>query len=73
MMQTSEDIDSLVTLRDVKSLTNLSHTTLYEKIKEGSFPAPIKVGRASRWFLKADVRTWLEAKRAERDSATQIA
>lgn len=45
---------------DLKYITNDSGFTakyFYSLIKKGGFPAPIKLGRSSRWLLK-DYSEW---------------
>jgi excisionase family DNA binding protein len=37
-------------MRDVSSRLQAGKTKLYKMIKDGEFPAPIKIGRASRWM-----------------------
>ena len=50
----------------VVSLTGLKRTIIYEKIKEGRFPAPIHIGaRAVAWSM-AEVTAWVEARKAAR-------
>ncbi|WP_410016950.1 helix-turn-helix transcriptional regulator [Pseudomonas sp. 7P_10.2_Bac1] len=41
---------SLLRMRDVSSRLQAGKTKLYKMIKDGEFPAPIKIGRASRWM-----------------------
>ena len=40
------------------------HTGWFNNIKVGGFPAPIKMGRSSRW-LKSEVEAWLQARIAQ--------
>lgn len=47
-------------LPQVLTFIPVSKTTLYEKIRAGSFPAPIKLGpRTSAWRCE-DVREYIE-------------
>ena len=43
----------------VQATTGLSRSTIYEKISQGTFPAPIKIGRASRWSM-IELRAWMD-------------
>ena len=57
---------------DLKYITNDSGFTakyFYSIIKRGEFPAPIKLGRSSRWLLK-DYSEW-KARHIERRNARQ--
>jgi prophage regulatory protein len=49
----------IIRLPKVKELVGLGKTSIYEKIKDGSFPRPIKLGRASGW-LEGDVYEWIK-------------
>jgi prophage regulatory protein len=46
-------------LQAVMDDTSLPRTTLYKKIKQGEFPAPIKIGTCSVW-LEHEVQEWIE-------------
>ncbi len=50
----------LIPIRTVLERTSLSRTTLYQLIKEGTFPPPVKVGTASRW-VEAEVEEWVQS------------
>lgn len=48
-------------LREVLDICGKSRSSLYEAIKEGTFPAPIKLnGRSSAW-VKSEVMQWAQA------------
>ena len=48
----------IIRLPQVKELVGLGKTAIYDKIKNGSFPMPIKLGRASGW-LEGEVQEWI--------------
>ena len=62
----------MVTCREVERRTGLSHATIYRKIGDGSFPAPVKVGaHAVRW-RESDIRAWIDScPRAQGEKANQ--
>jgi predicted DNA-binding transcriptional regulator AlpA len=60
----------LLTGDDVRALTELANTSLYERIRDGSFPKPLKIGRSSRWLL-SEVEAWVRRLTAERDQLTR--
>ena len=66
-MRDSATDDVFVAFPSVKAKTGLSRSTIYAKIGAGTFPPPIKLGRASRWSI-AEIREWMAAQRAERDA-----
>lgn len=52
-------------LLTVKGLVGMGRTTIYEKIKEGSFPRPISIGdRSVAWDSEA-IDRWIENKISE--------
>jgi prophage regulatory protein len=51
--------EALLRIQVVLQRTSLSKSTLYAKIKEGSFPAPVRLGaRCSRWKA-SELDAWL--------------
>ena len=46
--------DQMVDMTFITQLTGLTDKWFYKLIKDGAFPAPIKLGRSSRW-LKSEV------------------
>ncbi|MDE0146115.1 MAG: AlpA family phage regulatory protein [Nitrospira sp.] len=58
----STDQDVLLTRREVERRTGLSRSTLYRKMREGTFPVPLKVSeRAVRW-RESDIRAYVESR-----------
>jgi prophage regulatory protein len=49
----------LIRLEQVMQRTGLGRTATYEFIAKGQHPAPIKLGRASRWVVQ-EIDRWLE-------------
>lgn len=58
-----------LTRREVERRTGLSRSTLYRKMREGTFPVPLKVSeRAVRW-RESDIRAYVDS-RPRSDGAT---
>ena len=56
------DIDRLMRRHEVQQRTGLACTTIYRKMREGSFPEPVKVGaRAVRWTA-SEIEKWLSGR-----------
>ena len=56
------DQDVLLTRREVERRTGLSRSTLYRKMREGTFPVPLKVSeRAVRW-RDSDIRAYADSR-----------
>ncbi|MGB3252512.1 helix-turn-helix transcriptional regulator [Buttiauxella gaviniae] len=53
--------DQLVDMKFITTFTGLTDKWFYKLIQDGLFPAPIKMGRASRW-LKSEVEMWMKNK-----------
>ncbi|MGR5351103.1 helix-turn-helix transcriptional regulator [Vibrio sp. DNB22_19_2] len=49
----------LLTLRDVRDMTQLSQSSIYKFISQGEFPKPLKIGATSRW-VEDEVFQYLE-------------
>jgi len=54
-------------VRKVTEMVGFSKTTLYARVKDGSFPKPIRLGSHSVAFLESDVLNWMKS-RLERGS-----
>ena len=58
----------MLNLREVRAMTGMSASWIYQKITERQFPAQIRMGtRAVRW-KESEIESWL----AERTSANQV-
>jgi len=56
------DQDMLLTRREVERRTGLSRSTIYRKMREGTFPVPVKVSeRAVRWRA-SDIRAYVDSR-----------
>lgn len=55
----------LLTLKEVTELTTRSSSTIYNMVKEGTFPEWIKLGSSSRW-RESEVLDWIEEQAAKR-------
>jgi prophage regulatory protein len=73
MMQSRRTPLTLWRLPKVLEVTGLKKTQIFEAVAQGRFPAPIRIlenGRAIAW-LDAEVISFIEARVAARDRATQ--
>ena len=59
---------SFLRLTTVKARTGLSRSTLYRRISQGRFPAPIPLGGRSVGWLDSDVDAWVEQQVAARQA-----
>jgi prophage regulatory protein len=55
-------VERLLTVWQVSEMTTLPKPSIYRKIAEGDFPAPIRLGeRRSAWKL-SDVLAWIDSR-----------
>lgn len=45
--------------RQVEARTGLSRSTLYDRVRAGSFPAPISLGGKSVGWIEAEIDAWI--------------
>ena len=66
--------ERLLRLPGVKELVGLETSAIYEKIRNGTFPKPIKQGRLSMW-LYSEVQKWIQeqirASRSDEKASSQ--
>jgi prophage regulatory protein len=55
---TTTPIDRFLALPDVSQTVKLARTELYERVKKGTFPKPVKLGRRSVW-LQSEIAAWM--------------
>jgi prophage regulatory protein len=57
----------LIRFPAVQERVGMGRTAVYELIKAGKFPRPVKVGAASAW-IDAEITRWIEELAARRDA-----
>lgn len=60
-------------VRTVVGMVGFSKTTLYARIRAGSFPKPIQIGAQTVVFLESEIVEWMKAaaaRRQDRQSAS---
>lgn len=58
----------ILRLPEVKNLTGLARSTIYLRVGNGTFPAPVKLGgdRAVGW-IESEIEAWVTAQIEQRD------
>lgn len=56
--ESSSQLERLLYLAEVEFQTGFKSSFLYQLMKEGKFPKPIKIGAASRW-RESEVQAWI--------------
>lgn len=57
--------DTILRLPAVRAATGLSRTTIYERIREGTFPSPISLGGKAVGWPSSEVGAWIQQRIAE--------
>jgi len=61
--------EKFIRIATVVSMVGLPKTSIYDAVREGSFPKPVKLGvRSSAWRL-SEVQKWMQDRILERDAA----
>ena len=55
----SDMANNILRLPAVKTKTGLSRTTIYNRVNNGSFPKPIKIGVRAIGWLENDIDKWV--------------
>ena len=50
----------------VTELTGLPRSTMYQQIKDGKFPAPVKLGARAVGWRESDIASWIESRTVQR-------
>ncbi|WP_126420477.1 helix-turn-helix transcriptional regulator [Asticcacaulis excentricus] len=50
----------IVRLPEVRALTGLSRSTVYERIREGQFPKPVGLGGRNVGWVEGEVMAWIQ-------------
>jgi prophage regulatory protein len=60
--EVSQKVAKLLRRPEVEARTGLSRSTLYEWMKRGEFPQPVKLGARIVAWRESDVAEWLESR-----------
>jgi prophage regulatory protein len=52
--------------REVEKFTGLARSTIYQYVKAGVFPAPVRLGARAVGWRYADVLDWINSREASR-------
>lgn len=58
-------METILRLPEVLARTGLSRSTLYRRVDEGTFPAPISLGIRAVGWPESEVQSWIEQRIAE--------
>ncbi len=62
MAATSSTAPSILRRPQVEARTGLARSTIYDRIKAGTFPAPISLGEKAVGWIESEIDAWLNAR-----------
>lgn len=62
MADTSTTAPSILRRKQVEARTGLARSTIYDRIKAGTFPAPISLGEKAVGWIESEIDAWLNAR-----------
>lgn len=60
-------MNAILRMKDLRPLVGLAPSSIYEQVKAGTFPKPIKLAPRSVGWLAAEVQAWVEERAARRE------
>jgi prophage regulatory protein len=63
-------VDFVLRRGEVERATGFKTSSLYEEMKQGRFPKPIKIAARSVGWLSSEIAEWQKTRKAARDSTT---
>jgi len=58
-------IEFILRLPEVKARTGLSRSSIYARIKDGTFPEQISLGSRACGWLESEIKQWIESRISE--------
>lgn len=62
----------ILRMRELVAKTGLARSTIYLKVKQGTFPRPIKLGVSAAGWLEDEVDEWIHARITERGAPQSV-
>ena len=60
-------MQKLLKLYEVAELLNVCKSQVYNLVKQGYLPKPIKIGKRGSGWLQSDIDSWFKSKIEQRD------
>jgi prophage regulatory protein len=58
-MATQSAYQRIIRRAEVEARTGLARSTIYQRIKEGTFPAPVSLGAKAVGWIESEINDWL--------------
>lgn len=65
----AEQLQYFLRLKQVKAITGMSRSWIYEAIRRGEFPPPISLGARAVAWVESDIVAWQSSRRQIRSTA----
>ncbi|MGV6874522.1 helix-turn-helix transcriptional regulator [Pseudochelatococcus sp. B33] len=63
-----DEMDRLLKITEVKEIVGMGASTIYRKVSDGEFPAPVRLsGGMSRW-RRSDLDRWMRSLTPEKEA-----
>jgi prophage regulatory protein len=63
--------DRILREPEVRKRVGLSHATIWRKVRNGDFPAPVRLGPQSVGWIEREIDAWIAERAARRPSKKQ--
>ena len=73
MAQQVPVVPTILRRKQVEARVGLRRSTLYQRISEGSFPPPVRLGRRAVGWLESEITDWLNSRISERQGVSRAA
>ena len=73
MAQSIQKEPAFLPRKQVETRTGLSRSTIYQYVKDGAFPKPVRLGLRAVGWLESDVSAWIATRvKIARDAGRQL-
>jgi len=66
-MENQERERRVMRFREVRGTVSLSRSTVWRKVRDGSFPRPIRIGKSAVGWIASEVQDWIAEQAAARE------
>ena len=53
---------NILRINEVKNITSMSNSTIYDLIRKNKFPRPRRIGKRAVGWVENDIQAWLESR-----------